>query len=236
MLGPDLLNRSLFQLPDIVADYVERSQLFLPEQRVFQELGGKLANSDVLDIGVGGGRTSGHLMSACRTYRGIDYAPAMVAACRARFPEAPAMTFFQADARFLPLDERSIDVAIFSHNGIDCMSHENRLAVLQEVHRVLKPNGLFFFSSHSLHVYPFQDQELQSLNSEVDIGLLKTRGWAIVRDNVSWFYYIYPNTQIKQLKEMNFEPMTAYDMNGKEHDCSTVNDHYMIHYLCRVPA
>ena len=233
MQEPDQINYALFQAPEIVADYKSRDQLFPPEQRVFEDLSRFLLRARVVDLGVGGGRTTSHLISICRAYQAFDFSPAMTEACRARFPNVPPTTFAEADARSLPLQSSSVDMFIFSHNGIDCLGHEGRLHALTEIRRVLCNNGLLFFSSHSLHVYPFKDEELQVLNSSVDPQLLASRGWAVVRDNVSWFYYIYPIQQVSQLRENGFNLVAAYDMRGRRHDCRSVVDDYMIHYLCR---
>ena len=47
-------------------------------------------------------------------------------------------------------DSASFDFVLFSYNGIDTMSHVNRLRVFDEVFRLLVSGGLFAFSSHNL--------------------------------------------------------------------------------------
>jgi SAM-dependent methyltransferase len=99
----------------------------------------------VLDIGVGGGRTAGILLGETQDYVGIDYTPAMVAACRARFP---GHRFEIADARDLKdFTADEFKLAVFSYNGIDSVDEEDRSLVFDEVLRVLAPGGAFFFST-----------------------------------------------------------------------------------------
>ena len=43
---------------------------------------------EVLDLGVGGGRTTAFLSSRAGAYVGLDYAPTMVKICRLKFPLA----------------------------------------------------------------------------------------------------------------------------------------------------
>jgi SAM-dependent methyltransferase len=71
----------------------------------------------------------------------------MVAACRDRFP---AVRFEHADARRLArVPDASISLAMFSCNGISMVGHEDRLAIMREVHRILKPGGVFLFTTYN---------------------------------------------------------------------------------------
>lgn len=69
----------------------------------------------------------------------------MIEECRKRFP---AVDISVGDARNLSrLADRSIDLVVFSFNGIDYVHHEDRLRIIKEVLRVLAPCGAFCFSS-----------------------------------------------------------------------------------------
>src|ERR1700726_2883862 len=71
----------------------------------------------ILDLGVGGGRTTSYLSSIASRYVGVDYAEGMIAACRRKFPQ---LAFEVADAadlsKFLP---SSFDAMVIAFNGID---------------------------------------------------------------------------------------------------------------------
>lgn len=98
----------------------------------------------ILDIGVGGGRTTALLLKISSDYRGIDYCPGMVLGAQRRYP---ALSFRQMDARQLVFADDSFHLVVFSYNGIDSVDLGGRLAILHEVHRVLRPDGHFVFSS-----------------------------------------------------------------------------------------
>lgn len=118
------------------------------EASVMQRLAAEARHQPILDIGVGGGRTTGLLREVSADYVGIDYLGSLVAAARARFPQA---RIDQVDARDLScFGDGTFAAVVFSRNGIDGVSHADRSTVLSEAHRVLRPDGLFAYSTHNL--------------------------------------------------------------------------------------
>lgn len=102
----------------------------------------------ILDLGVGGGRTTPYLAKLASRYVGIDYAPQMIDACRQKFPN---LEFRVTSADDLSAFETcSFDAAIMAFNGIDyVLPDEARFRCLREIERVLKPGGVLIFSSHN---------------------------------------------------------------------------------------
>ena len=72
----------------------------------------------------------------------------MVEACRNKFPQ---LSFVQMDATDLSVvASASIDVVVFSFNGIDCIHPvKSRMQCFREVSGVLVSGGLFIFSEHN---------------------------------------------------------------------------------------
>ena len=103
---------------------------------------------DILDLGVGGGRTTAYLSSTAARYVGVDYASEMVAACRKKFPQLEFETEFASDlSRFAT---SSFDAVVMAFNGMDyVIPDEFRFRALREINRVLKPEGILIFSSHN---------------------------------------------------------------------------------------
>jgi ubiquinone/menaquinone biosynthesis C-methylase UbiE len=104
--------------------------------------------SSVLDLGVGGGRTTGYLANRASAYVGLDYAASMVQACQRKFP---GLEFRVADAADLSgFRDESFDAVVFAFNGIDYVFPlEGRRLCLRHIHRILKRNGCMIFSSHN---------------------------------------------------------------------------------------
>lgn len=138
-------NFQTYNSPEIVLEYSNASGLFPAETILFEKYVG--APSVILDLGVGGGRTTPLLSGIGSKYIGIDYSPAMIEECQRKFP---SLEFRIADVSDLsPLEDCSIDVVVFSFNGIDYLeTDEARHRCFREVARVLRPDGVFLFSSH----------------------------------------------------------------------------------------
>lgn len=157
-------NRQKYESAKVVSLYEARSELQASEAYLFARyLEPELS---ILDLGVGGGRTTLHLAKSARRYVGADYSSAMVGACRRRFPEHE---FRQCDATDMAMfGDAEFDTVVFSFNGIDVIRTDlDRAGCLAEISRVLTPGGLFIFSSHNariLAIWPeFADAKLHQV-------------------------------------------------------------------------
>jgi SAM-dependent methyltransferase len=138
-------NQAVYRSPDVVDYFSAKRELDGCEIHAFSAYIPEGAR--ILDLGVGGGRTTEFLSARSSSYLGIDYSPEMVKACSARFP---GLRFEVMDARDLgSLADAMFDAVVFSFNGLDYLpSPEDRVRALKEIHRVLKPGGVFIFSVH----------------------------------------------------------------------------------------
>jgi SAM-dependent methyltransferase len=138
-------NRMAYCDPGVVQAYARFDGLAECESSLFQHY--VPADAAILDLGVGGDRTTPFLSERASRYLGVDNSAAMVEACHSRFPSPE---FMLADAKDLtPIGNGAFDVVVFSFNGIDCFTtSEARRACPRTVWRVLRPGGVFIFSSH----------------------------------------------------------------------------------------
>jgi SAM-dependent methyltransferase len=144
----DTINHGMMESRTAVAHYSKSERLSDAEAAALRSVAGEAAGKPILDIGVGGGRTVKSLVAVSSDYLGVDYSAAFVESVSRRYP---GVRFRHADARDMPfLPEASIHLAMFSCNGIGMVSHEDRLKIMREVHRVLVPGGVFLFSTHNL--------------------------------------------------------------------------------------
>lgn len=145
-------NDSFWESPEAVAEYSVEPALMHGEKTIFQsQTFGSLNNKRVLDIGCGGGRTTYFLHQAGANVIGIDISPGLVDFASKRFPD---IEFRLGDATTLDFDDNTFDVVLFSFNSLDCIyPKELRIKALNEINRVLRPEGNFIFSHHNLAAF-----------------------------------------------------------------------------------
>jgi ubiquinone/menaquinone biosynthesis C-methylase UbiE len=247
-------NKGVFEQPDVIENYVHETTLRVAERVIFERYRADYVGKRVLDLGVGGGRTAPSLAPNAARYVGIDFSERMVAACRMRFPE---WNFQWGDARDLAaFGAGSFDFVLFSWNGLDYVSNEDRQRVLAEVLRVLDRGGVFAFSSHNLDapaiaawrvvLRPRSPAELARALGRASRSIrnrlrnvskqIRTDRYAILNDPTHNFglqtYYIGAEAQIDQLRQAGFTgPVDVLGDDGLPPSSSTSKE--FLHYIIR---
>lgn len=255
-------NQAVYASPSIVQHYAQLNPLQPAETAILERLKERLPGMAMLDIGVGGGRTTQHFWPLVGSYIGIDYAADMIDACRQRFVTSQqTIRLAVADARDMQLfADRSFDFILFSFNGIDYVSHGDRLRVVQEIHRVAKPGGYVLFSSHNLwcmaHAFdyrqhigfnPLKTYENLAMwgltrlfNRAVSLEQIQTAKHLVLRDESHNFrlqtYYVCPEEQLRQL-EFGFDTVEIYPWTQRIPaglNSDRLKSDQWLYYFCRV--
>lgn len=247
----DSINQKAYGKDKVLGYYDKLDELFPAEKRLFEMLNPKIRNAKILDIGIGGGRTTRYLLSVSSDYTGVDYLPQFIERVKGKFKSG---NFLCADARNLSeFDDETFDFVLFSYNGIDAVSHQDRLKILMEVHRVLKENGTFMFSSHNRDYRYFQ-KPYWLVNPRLNPTFIKnlisyffflpkhlqmkkyeifSDEYAVVNDCDHRYslliYYINIANQVQQLEEIGFAKIEAYNAPGESVTSDT--DSHWIYYL-----
>ena len=249
------MNRKKYESKNVVSSYIKMT-LHNPEVMILVKHRERIVNKHILDIGCGSGRTTAILKNLSSGYIGIDYSMTMIESCRERFKD---VSFARGDVREMgEFRDDEFDFIMFSFNGLDSINHEDRLKGLREIHRVLKQDGLFVFSSHNRnHRYAisrpkikFSTMPCRQAGNFIKF-LRSTRNrlrninhqvfneqYAIINDVAHNYamltYYIDKVNQVKQLEEMSFETIEMYDTPGNMLNLdSDDQDSAWIYYVAR---
>jgi ubiquinone/menaquinone biosynthesis C-methylase UbiE len=222
-------NHSTYETSYAVRQYADASELQPPEQTILALLQPELGSARMLDLGVGGGRTTIHFAPQTASYVGADYSTAMIDACLDRFDDQP-YEFRVADARELPFDDRAFDFVLFSFNGIDYVSHEDRRRVFAQIRRVLRSGGKFAFSTHNLDnarsLLTFRPsrhpramlRQLKLVRANPPLRKIVSKQWTVLQDGALHggldTYYVRREEQLRQLASAGFRDVKVFQLDG----------------------
>lgn len=184
-----MISEHIHETPNFVDWYANEEDLDGAEALILERLKTELATMRMLDIGVGGGRTTIHFAPVVKSYTSIDYDVNMVKACGNRFPNPPRhVSFAVGDARSLEFDDDAFDFILFSANGIDYVGPEDRAKILQEISRVGRIEGFFAFSSHNIYSLNnlFVEKSAARKSSRNPVQWLYLSLWFWLNKNPSW--------------------------------------------------
>lgn len=252
-------NRRCYESPHVVDEFVRSSDLRPPEATIIERYKDRWVSMSMLDIGVGGGRTTRHFAPLMKDYVGIDYSAEMIAVCRKRFEGLiPAESFQQCDARDMGVfDDDTFNFILFSFNGIDYVSYEERKQILREIQRVGGPGSLLFFSTHNIRylpkLYKFRiPRNPLKLFHEVDrffrvrrlngsVAKYADMEYVMVNDGAHSFgletSYVNFESQWILLERMGFTNLQVYGlMDGKQVDRKELSSRLdpWMYFLCTV--
>ncbi len=232
----DMFNSAFYRSALVMKSYPKEG-LDAQETITLLKYQAHLIGRDVLDIGVGTGRTARVLAGVARGYVGIDYSPAIVAEVRKVLPHVEVHLEDMRDlGRWA---DGSIDFVFASSNVFDAVSHDDREKTILEARRVLRGSGLLAFTSHNrcyvraqagprlrrsrnpvtfaLHIMRYLStlrlhRRMKGMRRfEADYALLEDCG----PDHALLHYYVDRSAQQRQLTNLGFDLIDVLDHVGQ---------------------
>jgi SAM-dependent methyltransferase len=146
----------------------------------------------VLDVACGIGRMAKFISPRAKKYVGVDFSAGMIEKAKERYNDYPNVEFFHNDGRSLAmLDNDTFDLAV-CYLAFQHMEKAITKLYVDEVHRVLKPGGIFVSQIPRLDYY--KDDKFAFLKSEVD-GLFDRYTNYIFRQESGPAYFIIQGTK-----------------------------------------
>jgi len=214
------------------------------------------AGKEVLDVGVGTGRTTAYLAPLARRYVGVDYSPVMIGSFRATYPGLASHLGDLTDLSFAA--DGTFAFVFGPSNVLDAVSHDDRLRALREFRRVLQPAGILMFSSHNLSFRGAGNGPRLELNAGPCTQIVNLWRWVrrlvnhwsvrgqrrrepdyalfndLGHDFACLHYYVDPGTQRAQLAREGFEVLEVLDEEGRVvPDGGTASDSTSLMYVAK---
>ncbi|CAN5273109.1 hypothetical protein BH11MYX1_BH11MYX1_45810 [soil metagenome] len=178
------------------------------------------APAKIIDLGCGAGRTTLGLEARGYEVDAIDLSEDLVEEARSRVRRARISLM---DARELDFADATFDAALFSFNGLDCVHpHRERSRVLESIHRVLRPGGIFYYSGHN-GIAAWGPRPGDSVRKMVrrnrDMLLAQRRSFDERARYLAYpeqhggsqiLYSVLPATHLRELRGAGFTPLAVY--------------------------
>jgi SAM-dependent methyltransferase len=199
--------------------YVRSGYLEAGERAAFASVGDEtLRGARILDLAIGGGRTTSFLAPVAGTYVGIDLSPEMVELARGRFP---AVDLRVGDLRDLSaFADGEWDLVDVSFNSIDAVPRADRLATLREIRRILAPDGHFVVSMLNLGDGPAESPGLADFKPS-----LRPSSWRhprmtsmhVLRSAMAFWYHRTTVAHTEQGADWAMRPLRAHEFRFVVH-------------------
>jgi ubiquinone/menaquinone biosynthesis C-methylase UbiE len=248
-------NKEFYEQKNIGEFYNNFHQLFDSEITLFKIAAQEYTGKVMVDIGIGGGRTTEFLLHKCSKYFGLDYSETMIEEAQKRFPETEIKV---GDARNMNfISDNFADFVLFSYNGIDSVGDKDRGLILKECYRILKAGGSFAFSCHNAdykyfdkmpwkqplqYNYYYFKHILKVLLYLKRINRLKkqnqySENYSIIIDEAHFYslfhYYVKPYYQVGILESMGFDTIKIIGKDGKIVDPLHTSESDFLYYYCK---
>ncbi|MBL8098461.1 MAG: class I SAM-dependent methyltransferase [Anaerolineales bacterium] len=185
----------------------------------------------ILEVGCGEGRLTWKYAKHAKQVVAfdIDHDAIRVAQADAVLNACQHVLFFNASAKKIPLEKESFDIVIGALS-LCCIADEDKIDALNEIRRLLKPNGIFIDlraleSNWQVEIQDAQQYQLAGRLNESPGGVehdeganqamreVESKGWYIKEkeNEFDFFYYWDTPSEMKEFMESEWEDFEKMD-------------------------
>jgi ubiquinone/menaquinone biosynthesis C-methylase UbiE len=211
-------NKLTWNLPPLVEWYKSRTHIQEGEKKILELV--NFSNMNMIDIGVGGGRTTIHFAPLVNNYLGIDIIKDFTDFLEKKYINSPTYKFKCMDVLDLDKQNNKYDFVLFSHNGIDnLLDIQSYINALNNMNTICSNNGYVCFSSHNIW-------------SQNESEIFKVKKCLCVNKELRQVY-TNPKFILQLLNKYNYTEIIIIDREGKVIDLNNISRSAWLYYLCK---
>lgn len=168
----------------------------------------------ILDVGCGYGRTLHELSQAgYRNLMGMDFSSKMIARGHAEFP---ALDLRVQESAKIDLPNESVDAVILFAVLTCIRSNEAQRALLAEIRRVLRPNGILYVNDFLLNTDERNQARYDQFAAQYGVyGVFELPEGAVCRHHdEQWIHALLADFETVNYEHLTFTTMNGHTSNG----------------------
>ncbi|MBQ2657494.1 MAG: class I SAM-dependent methyltransferase [Erysipelotrichaceae bacterium] len=171
-------------------------------------------NSVIVDVGCGYGRVLKILQEeGYENLTGFDFSPMMIERARR---ESPLIHFETMEEGKIPLEDESADAVILFAVLTCIVSDEKQEALIEEIHRILKPNGIMYVNDYLLNPNERNQERYRKYEKELGVyGAFILPEGAICRHHTEeHITELFSNFETEEYEHIVYTTMNGHQSPG----------------------
>ncbi len=167
-------------------------------------------DSMILDVGCGYGRTLDQLYTmGYSNLHGIDFSVNMIERGKKQFPHLDLQV--QKSSK-IECEDNSVDAIILFAVLTCIINNDEQIALIEEIRRVLKPNGILYINDFLLNTDNRNQERYEKYKDKYTYGVFELPEGAVLKHHSTE----YIEKLVNQFQKQAFEHLTFTTMNGNK--------------------
>lgn len=167
----------------------------------------------IIDVGCGYGRTLKRLYDlGYKNLIGIDFSEKMIEKGKNLYPYLDLQV---KRTNYIDFEDNSADAVILFGVLTCIVNNTEQIALLEEIHRILKPNGILYINDFLLNTDERNIERYNQFKDKYQYGIFELPEGAILRHHdINWINKSLEHFEKLELEKTVFETMNGHKSNG----------------------